>query len=267
MYSSLLSISLISTIATLAVADNLFTDWTSDSNLGADLSFDSSNSNDANGLSFGDGADPGNQLLAFNDNGASNPFTADSSFQSTDLGGNQASTAPLSDDTTNWFLDSTPLSPTDNGALDTSFLDNLALPDLPNGSPDLLANNAAGGCSSFAPSSRRRRNTEQLEGACTAEGMTQAEFLKKGAFAQDAIFRTLVCPATDFGVTVPVCSSRDPQKSTFFGADSAFNPNAHTLADSNLSQLISIPGEVSGQLTVSLMRSDLERGLPVLYAS
>lgn len=283
MHSSLLSISLISIIAALSVADDLFTDWTLDSNLGADLALNPSDSNDASSLFLGDGADAGNQLLAFNDNGASNPFTADSSLQSTDLlDGNQALTTPLSDDMSNWFLDSTPLTSPDNGGYDTSFLtDDPALPDLldePFGSdansPDLLANNAAGGCSSFAPSSRSRRSRKRNnDGTCTvettetAEGVTRGEFLKKSALAQDAIFRTFVCPSADFGVTVPVCSSPDPLKSPYHDRNSLFNPDSNTLADSTLSQSISTPCEVSEQLTVSLIRSDLERGLHVLWTS
>lgn len=232
---SLPLISLISFIATQSVADNLFTDW-------APSDLNDATISDSNSLAPGGGTNT-DQLLAFNDDPASNLLTSDyqppsdgvdGSLQATNLlDDNQASTnAPL--DMSNMFLDSTALgSPNDQ-----------ALPDLSNdliGSdptpPGLLADGASADCSSFKPSSSSKKRRKRGN-ACDAADFhaAGANFFQKSAAAQAESYKKFVCPVEHYGaaVTIPVCSSADPTKTVRMGPYSPTYPDSDVLADSNL---------------------------------
>ena len=246
---SLSLIPFVSFIATQSLADNLFTDWTS-----SDLS-------DSNNQFLSDNVN-NDQLLAFNDDLSSNIFTSEASTNdfstfdsSTTNPLNQASTEPPLD-MSNMFLDSTPLDSLDTVALDSSGSDDTqALPDLPNDplggdamTPDLLADNSSGGCSSFRPSSssRRRRKREATDAVCpdpSYGASAEIEQAKKGFFDKSAdekneAYKRIVCPSAHYGaeVSIPVCSSPDPTKNAWMGNFSPIFPNTETLADSKLCQ-------------------------------
>lgn len=248
----LLQIFFISLIATQTFADNLFTDW-APSNLN-DVTISDSNNND--------------QLLAFNNEASSNMFTSDSSTNdfsmfdsSTTVPLNQASTGNPPLDTSNMFLDSTPLDSLDTVAFDSSgFDDKQALPALPNDplggdatSPDLLANGASGGCSSFGPSSSRRKTgkRESADMNCPAPPSKENSFgaqpeinaAKEGFFDKDSTakneaYKRIVCPSAHYGaaVTIPVCSSPDIDKMAWSGFLVKIYPGSLSLADSTLCQ-------------------------------
>lgn len=246
-------ISFISLIATQSFADDLFTDWTtSDLN---DVTIPDSNSQ----LFPGDiNTD---QLLAFNNEPSSNMFTSDffaSDFStvnpSTSDPLNQVATDPPLD-MSNMFLDSTPLTSLDTTAFDPSVSNELALPDLPSDlfgsdatSPDLLAGNPSGGCSSFRPSSssKKSRKRESAGQACKDNSYGAQEeidsamqgFFDKSAAAQAEAYKKIVCPSAHYGkaVQIPVCSSPDPTKTARMGLLSPVFPDSETLADSTLSK-------------------------------
>lgn len=240
---SLLLISFILPIATQPFADNLFTDWTS-SDLN-DVTISDSNSQ------FLPGDTNTDQLLAFNNDPASNMFTSDSltSDFSTSDSLNQASTDPPLD-MSNTFLDSTPLDSLDTTAFDPSVSYEQALPDLLGDlsgsdaySPDLLADNASGGCS-FSPSSpsrksRKRENTCQAPSDSHGAGDKKVDgFFQKTAAEQAEAYKKLVCPSAHWGkaVSIPVCSSADPTKTVRMGPYAPVFPDSDTLADSTLCQ-------------------------------
>lgn len=240
-----LLISFISLVATLPVADNLFTDWTpSDLN---DFSTSDSSSQFVAGDSNTD------QLLAFNNDPSPNLFTSDSST-SDPL--NQASADTSLLDTSNMFLDSTPLDSLDTTSFIPPVFDEQALPVLPSDlfssdaiSPDLLADNPSGGCSPPS-SSRKSRKRESAGAACPSpdqensygarEEIDQAKkgFFDKSGAAQSEAYKQIVCPSAHFGaaVSIPVCSSPDPTMNSLMGQLSPTYPGSETLADSTLCQ-------------------------------
>ena len=248
-------ISFISLIATQSFADDLFTDWTpSDLN---DVTISDSN----NQLFPGDTNT--DQLLAFNNDPSSNMFTSDSSTSdfstinpSTSDPLNQAATDPPLD-MSNMFLESTPLDSLYTTAFDPSVSDEQALPDLPSDlfasditSPDLLADNTSGGCSSFRPSSssRKSRKRESTGTSCQSPDKDNSYgareeidsamkgFFDKSAAEQAEAYKRIVCPSAHYGkaVTIPVCSSPDPTKTARMGLLSPVFPDSETLADSTL---------------------------------
>jgi hypothetical protein len=257
MLSSLFPLTVISYIATVVAADDLFTDFT-----GTDLNLDSINwdaaTSDSNNVLLPNDADPSGQLLAFNDNQESSPFT--------NLG--QPPTDGLDDKSANWLLDNSmpwPDSPDinqfstsalDDGTLDLSPGTNQASSELfdefdPSGqlpASDLVASGVPGSCSSFRPSSpsRRHRKREDLtpsggsqtkEQDVCANSPTQLpeNFFGASSKVQAKIYSTYVCPSTDFpAALLPVCSSIVPTNNQYIPAGSSINPDSHTLFDSSL---------------------------------
>ena len=272
MPSSTLSISLISLLATFAVADNLFTDW-GNSNLDTTNSDLNPTGFDASSDSLFNSDATDNQLLAYNDNAAPSPFTSDSVQYSSDglLPADQLSTTPLPDDTSNLFLDTTASSASsdvnnndlysflgnDPAGTDPSGTDLLGSDpagtdpsgtDLLGSDPfggdatgsDLLAASPGGGCSAYRPPSRGRK--ARRDDVCTvgADGNTHPPygFMEKSQEEQAKIYGNAVCPTEHWpdGAQTPVCSSADPSKSVLKAITAAISPDSMILADSNLCQ-------------------------------
>lgn len=233
----LLLISLISLTATQSFADDLFTDWAP-----SDLTDASISDSNSQFLSSDTNTD---QLLAFNDDPSSNIFTSDSPTINS-FGQTSTTNPPL--DTSNMFLDSTPLDALDTTGFTPSDSDEQALPDLPNDplgadatSPDLLANGATGDCSSFRPSSSSKKSRKREETTCTAEELHDAGagFFGKSDAEKAEQFKKIVCPSDHFGaaVSIPVCSSSNPLLTQRVPLNAPHYPDSDTLLGSKLRTL------------------------------
>lgn len=237
MSASIFSISLISLLATFAVADNLFSDLT-DSNLA--IGSDSSDSFFLNNAGTDAGTD--DQLLAFNDNSTPNPFTSDSSLTPSDSfltpsNGADGSlpVANLPNDSSNLFLDDSPTSAAEGVPLSnldpSDFLTSLNSDSASGGAVgsdplsstadnNLLAANPADDCSSYQPSSRNRKIRRGV-GSCTVgpDGNIHPPygFMEKTEAEQAKIYSEVVCPSEHWeGAQTPVCSSDNPSQISKF---------------------------------------------------
>lgn len=251
MRSSIFPLTVISYIAIVVVADDLFSDFTvTDSNLDA-INWD--NTPDLSNNLLPNGADTSGQLLAFNDNQDSNPSADVNQFSTDGLFGQSAN---LIQDNSISLTDSASTNQAstsflDDGTLDTLVGANPASSNLfdefdPNGqlpSSDLLAGGTASSCSSFQPSSpsKRRRKRGDLvprEGgeACAINRLQVPKgFIGSSSAAQSKVYNAYVCPTTDFpDALVPVCSSIVVTNNVYILGSAPIFPDSHTLFDSSL---------------------------------